>query len=877
MNKGILTLIAFLCLCVSAYADHVSADRAMDIANRMIGGKTAGKTVKRVAPRTALGTRASEDANYYIFTGADNKGFVIVSADDAVRPVLGYSPDSKIDPDNLPVNMKEYLEWANKQIAEVKAKGLKADVTVAKMWKAPENITPVVLLETANWGQRYPYNADCPMLNGEQTLTGCVATAIAIMMRYYSYPEHGYSTTEAYTGSKGVSVAARNLETHRYDWANMPLDHQEENTSMAELMADIGAAVQASYGSTATSAGVRTDALSKHFRYVFDSQSYSSDAYDVKLREALDRKRPTICSGEGLSGQAGHAFIVDGYSSDGMFHINWGWSGSSNGYFYLNGLSDVGYSFDDQDSKIDFVPETMADIVANVECNGRYFSRLRDAFISAEKGEPTIVNVLKDFDDSANGNCYVYDKTNVTIDLNGFTVVIPPITTYGKLHIIDSQGKSELVCESDYCHLSVWKEGEMVMDGIKYRSIGNDTWHALNVYGGKATLNDCYIDSQTIYTISNEYGGETTLNNCDIIHQNKCSWEGGAYTIMNDNSTTKIVNCRIKANNNSQSSIIYSTTKIEIYDSEFKAEGSGKGIVIPPFSPYNAQVDIHGGTFLSKSDSPLMVLQKCNLNVYSGNFSSAGGPLLEGNDNSKISIMDGSFKGKLCNLDETSSLTASGGIYSQDPSAYVANGYSVSENSNSATKADYPFMISNPDQCASPAISYANGKIHFDCSTEGATVHYAITPSEATSSSTTNADVSFDAAYTITAYATAEGYSQSKTCTFTIKCGETIEVEKIVEVPIEVEKIVEVHDTIYVYDGSATSIELPTGETITLTVIKGIIHIKGAPIGSSIYVYSLAGEMYEFRKVREEDTILDLPRNEIYIIKVGDKTFKVKI
>jgi len=110
-----------------------------------------------------------------------------------------------------------------------------------------------------------------------------------------------------------------------------------------------------------------------------------------------------------------------------------------------------------------------------------------------------------------------------------------------------------------------------------------------------------------------------------------------------------------------------------------------------------------------------------------------------------------------------------------------------------------------------------------------------------------------------------------------------VEVEKIVEVPVEVivekeiEKLIEVHDTIYIYDDSRSAITLPSGETITLYVRDGVIYIEDAPLGSTVYVYSLTGEMLESRKVLEKELVIKLPRNSTYIIKTNEKTFKVRI
>lgn len=212
-------------------------------------------------------------------------------------------------------------------------------------------------------------------------------------------------------------------------------------------------------------------------------------------------------------------------------------------------------------------------------------------------------------------------------------------------------------------------------------------------------------------------------------------------------------------------------------------------------------------------------------------------------------------------------------------------------------------------ECTIPVISFADGKLKFHSDTPNASYHYDVTTSSTISGVYSEGESAFDPEFTITAYATADGYSQSKTATkqikfdgkipepeiITVEVHDTIEVEKIVEVevPVEIEKLVETHDTIYVteidtvyvtetetiyiYDDSRSDISTPDGQTITFYIRDGIIHIENAPLNSTVYVYSETGEMLESRRVYENELVIALPRNAIYIIKTKDKVFKVKL
>lgn len=180
--------------------------------------------------------------------------------------------------------------------------------------------------------------------------------------------------------------------------------------------------------------------------------------------------------------------------------------------------------------------------------------------------------------------------------------------------------------------------------------------------------------------------------------------------------------------------------------------------------------------------------------------------------------------------------------------------------------------------CETPVISYEDGILSISSSTPGSQCYYSLTSDDVVSNQKISSQVKLNGTYVVSVYAMAEGYKKSEIATQNIELkGET----KIVEVPIEVEKIVEVpveiEVPIYIYDDSHTNIEITPYQIITLRIQKGVIHIENAPLASTIYVYDTKGEMLRTQKVMSNDEAFTLARNAIYIMKVGEKTFKVKI
>ncbi len=285
---------------------------------------------------------ATSAPTFYVFAPETGTGFVIVSGDDATESILGYSDESAFETEDMPCTFLSWCEAMDNQITYYRQTG-----TVSARKTARENgvatlASSSLLLETASWYQFAPYYNDCPKDGSSRSVTGCVATSLAIAMRYHQYPTTGKGKTEAYyTETKNIYVESRDLSSHTYNWSNMPLSYSGSYTStqasaVATLMADIGAALKADYTSSSTGAATSAAVMYENFGYsskmaFIEADSYSDNEWTALMEDQLKNVGPIPYACSSMD----HQFILDGYNTSDQFHINWGWGGSQNGYFYL--------------------------------------------------------------------------------------------------------------------------------------------------------------------------------------------------------------------------------------------------------------------------------------------------------------------------------------------------------------------------------------------------------------------------------------------------------------------------------------------------------------------------------------------------------------
>lgn len=356
MKKDLLLLLSLmLLLSVSAIAGPRSYQQAKAIAQRQaakLGIEMDAEVAAsaKAAPRMSVSSAVSPSATcYYVFANGEDKGFTIVSGDDRMPEVVGYSAQGTYDPDHLPANYVGFMK-AYQETVEALLKGdaqVSGGLAEARQWRAERAGTAAVapLLGGVKWNQRAPYNNMCPLYKGtNRSVTGCVATAMAQVMMYHQYPKALKATIEAYTTqSYGIQIPAIN-SGETYDWDNMLPDYSKTDYSsaqadaVAKLMYHCGAAVQMNYGPS-SGANVTPAILATYFGYDADLMQdltrtcFTLQQWMTLVDNELKAKRPILYSGQSSGG--GHEFVCDGSDGKGLYHINWGWGGYQDGYFDL--------------------------------------------------------------------------------------------------------------------------------------------------------------------------------------------------------------------------------------------------------------------------------------------------------------------------------------------------------------------------------------------------------------------------------------------------------------------------------------------------------------------------------------------------------------
>ena len=288
---------------------------------------------QKAKAKSRTATTASTSDAYYVFNN-DAGGFVIIAGDDAVTPVLGYTSTGSFDAENLPDGLKDLLKSYERQIAAL------GDSYQANQTATRAAFTGEKLLNTAKWNQGKPFNMHTP----NNYVTGCVATAGAIVMKYHGSPAKGTGSHSYTWNGKTVSASFE----HTYDWANMPAEYDGTNDAafdgVARLMADLGVAVEMQYNKDGSGAyiGNLVTALQKYYGYsklshLMAIEDVGAEAWNSRLREEIDANRPVLYAASDPA-RGGHAFVIDGYKDE-SFSVNWGWGGYCDGFYQIGALN----------------------------------------------------------------------------------------------------------------------------------------------------------------------------------------------------------------------------------------------------------------------------------------------------------------------------------------------------------------------------------------------------------------------------------------------------------------------------------------------------------------------------------------------------------
>lgn len=343
VNRSWSTLMLFLLTFVSAWAGpvdkQVAKEKALQFLKQHHSEVTLESDEPAYAPKRQMGgaESAEETPAFYVFNAEGDAGYVIISGDDRTEDVLGYATEGNFDTATMPANVAAWLEGYADQMAQLATYSQQPSTTDArsKQW------VPIAPMITTRWNQLEPYNQQCPMHDGERSVTGCTATALAQIMNYHEWPATATTAIPAYT-TNPTEIYCPELPSIVFAWDEMEdaYGYEDDAPAVAELMRYCGQAIQAGYSNSGTGATLSMSAYALKTYFDYDPRvkrrhlrGYTVDDWEEIIYSELQAGRPVLHAGYSMT--AGHAFLCDGYDGNGLYHFNWGWGGAYDGYFKL--------------------------------------------------------------------------------------------------------------------------------------------------------------------------------------------------------------------------------------------------------------------------------------------------------------------------------------------------------------------------------------------------------------------------------------------------------------------------------------------------------------------------------------------------------------
>lgn len=454
--RNIASVALLLALSLPANAAPRSKADIMAAAKRALLSNSSATTPKaRIATAKQMKVLKKNDA--FTIIGSANGGFAIISNDDLVPEVIGYS-DQPFNEDDLNDNFRWFLQTAEASVKEIIATGQMVNSIKPDTKKFSQKVDNFV---TAKWGQTKPFNDECPTASASGTtwqgyttsknaVTGCVATAMAQILHHYKWPANGTGTVKlpVEQPDKTKKVFVVNFEDHTYDWKNMKNEYKigqykpEEAKAVAVLMRDCGFAAGMEYHIDASGA-VNKNAeigLRKYFGYdkvelIFKSDYFGKNKeWMEKIFTELNAKHPIFYgASDKTRPQAGHAFVLTGYNEEGKVYVNWGWDGKSNGFYDISLLNPPSYQFSEGQSMIIGIVPNRPAKDQTVEKTVTQAGNLKNQITTSEietlqqlvvKGtiNSTDIKYLRSLA-GRNEKGELIDGTIETIDLSGATIV----------------------------------------------------------------------------------------------------------------------------------------------------------------------------------------------------------------------------------------------------------------------------------------------------------------------------------------------------------------------------------------------------------------------------------------------------------------------
>lgn len=575
MKKLFLTLSILLC-CILMQASPVSVEEA-----NALGAKFLGADVEMVC----------STSSYYVFNAGSN-GFVIISADDSYRPIIGYSREGAFEPDNIAPALQEFLADIDQERV---ARGVvAASQEAVEDWAMLRKHGKLMsrhggregsFLLTTQWNQNYPYNYCCPVdANGPggHVYAGCVATAAAQLMKYWNHPLQG-TGSHTYTPQDNPQYGplTANFGATTYDWDNMPdqisaSSPVEQLEAIGTLIYHCGVAVDMNY--RPSSSGAVTSLLCttapQYFSYTnamvnIYRDDYTKEAYLQFVYDAIDMNWPMVHRG------GGHAYVLDGYDDAGMVHFNWGWSGSSDGFFDIDG-----HNYTDGQSVIyNFVPASVysatADLPTNLSVTPAADNELAATVVWNNPSKTLTNQNLTSIDQIVvmRNNEVIYTEDNVTpgaaMSFVDNTVPCFDAYTYRVYAVINGQiGKSAVVKMVNIGPTCQWK----------FIITSNNIMGWRGSYIAIRNVNGSLVDEVTV-----ENSTPAAINVAMPVGQIQLSW------VAAEGSTSYTMSINVKDSENN-SVYSYNGTNTNMEEGVFFTDNNGCGNEAPAEAPADLYV-----------------------------------------------------------------------------------------------------------------------------------------------------------------------------------------------------------------------------------------------------------------------------------------------
>jgi len=359
--RKIILAIALAIIPMLGFSQHRSETEAITIAQVFWGNGANRAKLKAVSQNRLSQAKAramikavaaptnNSKQSFYVINDEEHNRFVIVSSDDRLYKILGFSDNGIFDSETAPIGLIDMLNNYDEQYTSVYSDLDKATKGVQKNY----SFTPVQPLIQSRWDQSDPYNYDCPKdiksTSGKNCVTGCVATAMAQVMNFWKYPESG-TGSNSYTSSTQRIYQSMDFSSVHFDWDNMLNEYNSDATetqksAVATLMHATGVSVSMDYADVSGAYAIdMAYALSHFWKYnpnvsYKKKQYYSDEVWNQLILSELSEGHPILYAGQGNSG--GHQFVLDGCNEEGMYHFNFGWDGSGDGYYTLDVLAPV--------------------------------------------------------------------------------------------------------------------------------------------------------------------------------------------------------------------------------------------------------------------------------------------------------------------------------------------------------------------------------------------------------------------------------------------------------------------------------------------------------------------------------------------------------